>query len=249
MPEKIAVPPEILADLCDGQLPVFSTMGRGIKGDSARVVMLSDSDEETVIKGVSYDEESGETKDEWVSGNLNAGKVALSCQMNPHASPKTFNITLRLIRPGREEWSWTSPNIPYMAASGQDTPGSNIAALYAKNKRTGQVSQDLGKHPEGWTPEQLNIPAPNTPFSANVEFGMKGDVDCPTTLEASAILGISTDDLGSMAARQPPANLKFAPQSGGSAGVELHPETFKEYVDLRCEDLQRQINEIKANQH
>lgn len=58
---------------CDDQLPLFSHVGRGLKGDSFRVDLREPTDYETYLDGVSIDSNTGFETPEWTTSNLNAG--------------------------------------------------------------------------------------------------------------------------------------------------------------------------------
>lgn len=130
---------------CDDQLPTFSHVGRGIKGDSFRV-RVSDPDSciETYLIGESYDEATKTWTTEWQSENINGGELSYAYNFKPNNDPQTFNITFVYRRPhaGKGErvhngpneatencvhhdatdccWSWTTPDIPYFVDTKAD---------------------------------------------------------------------------------------------------------------------------------
>lgn len=105
---------------CSDQLPLISRVGRGIKGDSARVrITGADSADETYLEGGHYDEATKTFVPEWTSGNINGGELTLTHRLNEDGDPRTFTFTLSYRRPGHTEWSWTSPAIPYVIPENQ----------------------------------------------------------------------------------------------------------------------------------
>lgn len=132
--------PDRCADFCDDQLPVFSRVGRGIKGNSSKVEIASDSKCETKLKGMTYDEATKTWSSDWVSENINGGCLSYQYNLRPFTIPQTFTITFIYRRPGRDEWSWTTPAIPYIWQTGDDGQptdpdhmvGSGVATLYIK---------------------------------------------------------------------------------------------------------------------
>lgn len=101
------------ADSCADQLPIYSNIGRGIGGDSFRVVLIQDSDNITKLQGQKYDAAKKEWTPEWTTENLNAGELKYQYVLDPLV-PGTFTIKFMYVRPGYAGWEWTSPAIPYI---------------------------------------------------------------------------------------------------------------------------------------
>ena len=124
-PPRPPVPPEVgpwydhAAPDCDDQLAVFSKVGRGLQGDGYKVEIKYDDNDETYLEGSKYDSASGTWSSEWVTENINGGQ--LSYRINRYASvtPPRFTITFKLSRPGRQEWQFTTPQIPYYVEDGE----------------------------------------------------------------------------------------------------------------------------------
>lgn len=194
--------PDRCADSCDDQLPVFSRVGRGIKGDSSKVEISSDSKCETKLRGMVYDEASKTWSSEWVSENINGGCLSYQYNLRPFTIPQTFTITFIYRRPGRDEWSWTTPAIPYVWQTGGDGEptdpdhmvGSGVATLYIR-KTTEVGWHEKLVYPDGTGPDDFNTPAANEAWTVNLTFGVGGDVDVPNIDDFAKVIGITVEDI------------------------------------------------------
>lgn len=194
--------PDRCAHDADDQLPLISRVGRGIKGDSFKVDIASDSNCETILEGSSLDHATGEWKSEWLSENVNGGCLSYQYVLRPHTVPQTFTITFIYKRPGRKEWSWTTPAIPYIwSASDTGEPedpdhivGSGVATLYIKKTTATEWIEKL-VYPEGTGPEDYNTPAAEEPWTVNLTFGVGGDVDVPNIDDIAKIIGVTVEDI------------------------------------------------------
>lgn len=196
--------PDRCAPDCDDQLPVFSRVGRGIKGDSFKVDIASDSNCETILEGMSFDEASREWTSEWISENINGGCLSYQYVLRPYTIPQTFTITFIYKRPGRKEWSWTTPAIPYiwtMDDDGNKNPGdpdtmvgSGVATLFVKTTTAPEWTEKL-VYPEGTDRDDYNAPDPLEPWTVNLTFGIGGDIEVPNLDDIAKIIGISVDDI------------------------------------------------------
>lgn len=187
---------------CDDQLPMISTVGRGPQGYGYKVE-ISDPDTctETYLEGFLYDPVTGEYKSEWKSENINGGELSYQYNLRPHTIPRTFTITFIYRRPGRCEWSWTTPAIPYVwtldpAGKPDEDPdhvvGSGVATLLVKTCHEGDWNYDptpdefdnetghshherlwYPKGPDGerTTRDQFNAPKAEEGWSATLVFG------------------------------------------------------------------------------
>lgn len=189
---------------CDDQLPVFSRVGRGIKGDSFKVDIASDSNCETILEGMSFDEASREWTSEWISENVNGGCLSYQYVLRPYTIPQTFTITFIYKRPGRREWSWTTPAIPYIWTKdddGNQNPGdpdtmvgSGVATLFVKTTTAPTWTEKL-VYPAGTDRDDYNAPDPLEPWTVNLTFGIGGDIEVPNLDDIAKIIGISVDDI------------------------------------------------------
>lgn len=191
------------ARCCDDQLPLFSRVGRGIKGDGFKVVISDpDTTDETHLEGLSYDEASKEWTSEWISENINGGELRYYYTLRPYTIPQTFTITFKYNRPGRPEWSWTTPAIPYIWTvdedGGKQDPdgivGSGVATLFIRKTTETEWTEKL-LYPEGTTREDFNAPDAMKPWTVNLSFGVGGDVDVPNVDDIAKILGITVEDV------------------------------------------------------
>lgn len=140
----------------DDQIPVFSKVGRGLRGDSAKLELIEDGDLNTYVRGLTYDAATGGWSTEWTSGNINAGKVSMNYMFFPDDDPKTFTMTFRLERPGRQMWEWTTPRIPYTwDEAGHDPISAGPSrGLFVKHIDPAADWFDKMTLPEGMTPDQ-----------------------------------------------------------------------------------------------
>lgn len=196
--------PDRCAPDCDDQLPVFSRVGRGIKGDSFKVEIASDSNCETILEGMSFDEASREWTSEWISENINGGCLSYQYVLRPYTIPQTFTITFIYKRPGRREWSWTTPAIPYiwtMDDDGNKNPGdpdtmvgSGVATLFVKTTTAPEWTEKL-VYPDGTDRDDYNAPDPLEPWTVNLTFGIGGDIEVLNLDDIAKIIGISVEDI------------------------------------------------------
>lgn len=123
------------AEECDDQLPLKARVGRGPKGDSFRVDVDDDTDSEakTELVGELYDEAVKSWLEVWRSKNINGGRLYVSEAVRFKDNPKTFTLTFSYVRPGRKEWSFITPAIPFV----YDDPrrGSDVADMYLKDHK------------------------------------------------------------------------------------------------------------------
>lgn len=205
------VPPDHGADDCDDQLPLIARVGRGLKGDSSRV-RIADPDTcyETHLEGGYYDEADKTFHTEWISENINGGELKYQYNLRPYTIPRTFTITFIYRRPGRCEWSWTTPAIPYIwtvdneDGSVSEKPdhivGSGVATLFVKtvhdaawNERLHYpVDPDTGKP---YPREFFNAPEAEQAWSSTITFGFGGDIEVPDFDDIAKIIGISKEDV------------------------------------------------------
>ena len=196
--------PDRCAPGCDDQLPMISRVGRGIHGDDFRVEIASDAECETTLEGRSYDHATKEWRSEWLSENVNGGCLSYQYVLRPYTIPATFTITFIYRRPGRREWSWTTPAIPYIWTideDGNQNPGdpdtmvgSGVATLFIKNTTDSEWTEKL-LYPDGTTREDYNAPGPMEPWTVNLTFGVGGDIDVPNVDDIAKILGITVEQV------------------------------------------------------
>lgn len=197
------VNPDRGAPGCDDQLPLISRVGRGIHGDGYKVeVDDPDSTCETHLHGYEIDGATGEVKSDWVSENINGGHLSYQYVLRPYTIPQTFTITFVYRRPGRPEWSWTTPAIPYVWTIDEDgnkdqgdgIVGSGVATLFVK-KTTDAAWKEMLLYPEGTTREDFNAPEAEEPWTVNLSFGVGGDIDVPNIDDIAKVLGITVEDI------------------------------------------------------
>lgn len=226
------------ADRCDDQLPLFSQVGRGLRGDGY-VVECHDIDEcTTKLEGFRYNAATNEYTSEWLSQNLNGGHLSYQYNLHPYGDPPTFTITFKYDRPEHpnQEWEWTTPAIPFVL----DALGAGIGTLFIK-KTTDPDWEDLADdvaaitphdiddasgtyekliYPENDERADLNAPLPGDPWTVNLEYGLGGDIDVPNIDDLAKIIGISPAALLALAAEQ------NVPTGSFGTGINV-----KEYID------------------
>ena len=201
---KHRIHPDRCAPDCDDQLPLLSRVGRGIEGDSYKVEISSDSNCETILEGSTFDAATKEWSSEWFSENINGGCLSYQYKLRPGTVPATFTITFIYRRPGRPEWSWTTPAIPYIWTVDEDgnknpgdpdtMVGSGVATVYLK-KTTESAWKDMLVYPDGTTAKDFNTPAAKKPWTVNISFGIGGDIEVPNIDDLAKILGITVSDI------------------------------------------------------
>lgn len=199
------------AECCDDQLPVFSGIGRGLQGDAYKVTIDDpDTTDETHLHGWIVDSRTGEMTSDWVSENINGGELSYQYNLNPFNDPQTFTITFIYRRPGRPEWSWTTPAIPYIWTVNNDgeweSPdsivGSGVATLFIK-KTTDADWKEMLIYPDGTNRDDYNAPDPEEAWTVNIKFGVGGDIEVPNIDDLAKILGISVQDIYDIIADTP----------------------------------------------
>lgn len=256
--------PDRCAPDCDDQLPLISRIGRGLQGDSYKVEIASDSNCETILEGMRFDAASKEWKSEWLSENVNGGCLSYQYVLRPYTIPQTFTITFIYKRPGRKEWSWTTPAIPYVwSASDTGKPadpdhivGSGVATVYIKTTDDPAWTEKL-VYPDGTGPEDYNTPDPNEPWTVNLSFGVGGDVEVPNLDDLAKIIGISVEDIkqiiqGATGVIDGSDNIKdlvddldehihkdlgFNSPDHGDTGAFGGKDSVKEYIDGKLDEL------------
>ena len=231
------------ADRCDDQLPLFSRVGRGLQGDGYFVRVHHDSDNETILEGLTYDPHTGAYTHDWFSDNINGGILSYKYKFYPYTDPKTFTITFKLDRPGYDEaypdnpeqrgWEWTTPAIPWVWDDEATHMLGGVGTLFLK--KTGaptwqnvdisgtpnsiaEAVQMVEKliYPEDTERTEYHAPAPGDPWTVNLTYGIGGDIDCPTTDEFKDHLH---KDLYDNKYDSIPSDLKPLNGDGGDASV------------------------------
>lgn len=188
---------------CDDQLPSIAIFGRGPKGDAAHIKLGNpDSCTETYIEGWETDSQTGEVKSRWRSENINGGELSYQYNLRPYTNPRTFTITFVYRRPGRCEWSWTTPAIPYIWSidedgvkeDGETIVGSGVATLFIKTVHEEEWLEKL-VYPDGTTREDYNAPNPEEAWTVNISFGHGGDIEVPDFDDIAKIIGITKEDI------------------------------------------------------
>lgn len=207
------IPPDHGGADCDDQLPLISRVGRGIAGDDARVRLAEpDTDCETHIEGGYIDNKDGTWHSEWISENVNGGKLMYQYNLRPYTVPRTFTITFIYRRPGRPEWSWTTPAIPYIWTIDQDgnKPGDDPDHIVGSGVSTIFIRAGLDKpwreyleYPEGTTRDDFNAPNQGEAWTSNITFGVGGDIELPNLDDLSKVLGISVNDIKNIIRNHP----------------------------------------------
>lgn len=265
----------------DDQLPIISRVGRGIHGDDYKVEISSDAPCETHLAGSSFDHTTREWTSDWVSENINGGCLSYQYKLRPYTIPQTFTITFIYRRPGRPEWSWTTPAIPYVWSVDDDggkqpgdpdaVVGSGVATLFVKDGKDNPWVEKL-VYPDGTTREDFNAPEQGEAWTANLYFGVGGDIEVPNLGDLALILGITeeqikqiiqgnkgvldgSDHLKDYIDDQDDAHLKDALDhvhqdlgfDGGFLPGDGGDTSVKEYIDGKVSDVRGEIAASNAN--
>lgn len=188
---------------CDDQIPVIANVGRGIEGDTAHLqIAEGDNCSETHLEGWNIDAATGEIHSYWMSENINGGELSYQYNLRPFTDPRTFTITFIYRRPGRCEWSWTTPAMPYIwtldpAGNLDDDPdhivGSGVATLFIRTMHSDWTERL--HYPPGTNRNDFNAPLPEQGWSATIIFGKGGDVEVPDFDDIAKIIGVSKQDI------------------------------------------------------
>lgn len=185
---------------CDDQLPLMAVVGRGIAGDTYRVkISEPDSCTETHLEGEYYDQANKEWHSDWISENINGGELSYQYRLRPYTVPQTFTMTFIYRRPGRCEWSWTTPAIPYiwdMDGDGKpdadEVVGSGVATIFLRAGKDKAWKEYL-VYPDGTTREDFNAPEQGEAWTSNITFGVGGDIEIPNIDDICKVLGITVE--------------------------------------------------------
>lgn len=208
----------------DDQLPAVAAVGRGLQGNGYRV-RITDPDNcvETYLEGLRYDSQTGEWVSEWKSENINGGELSYQYNLRPFTIPQCFTITFIYRRPGRCEWSWTTPAIPYVwDANGDGEPdvdgiiGSGVATFFARTDAVDRQGTIKGtdpddskwnerlQFPDGTYREDFNTPLPGEAWTAYITFGLlHGDVLVPNLYDLAEVVGFESTNVYNVADSQP----------------------------------------------
>lgn len=244
------------ADECDDQLPAIANVGRGPQGDGYYVTIDDpDTCTETYLHGWIKDGITGQIRKDWDSLNINGGELQYQYNLRPYTNPQTFTITFIYRRPGRCEWSWTTPAIPYIwDANGDGDPdvdgiiGSGVGDLYIRTADHDYPDVIDGKYPKddewieklvfptGTTAEDYNSPKPLEAWSVNLTFGLiGGDVLVPNLYDLAAMLGFPATNIYNVCKG---AKGQF---KGGLFSVT--EDTLKDYIDKNDEMLLNHVHD------
>lgn len=269
------IPPDHGAGDCDDQLPLISRVGRGIAGDDARIrIAEPDSDCETHLEGGYFDNKDRTWHSEWISENINGGKLEYQYNLRPYTIPRTFTITFIYRRPGRPEWSWTSPAIPYIwtidgdgGRPGDDPDrivGSGVATLFLRAGDDKPWKEYL-EYPDGTDRDDFNAPEQGDAWTSNITFGVGGDIEIPNIDDLAKIIGITVEDIENivngdtivvggieagnlldLVMRHLHADLGFNQPDHGAEGAFGGHGSVKEYIDAKVDDVSKQNANLKS---
>lgn len=261
----------------DDQLPIVSRVGRGIHGDDYKVEISSDAPCETHLAGSSFDHTTKEWTSEWVSENINGGCLSYQYKLRPYTVPQTFTITFIYRRPGRPEWSWTTPAIPYVWSADDDgnkqpgdpdaVVGSGVATIFVKDGKDKPWVEKL-VYPDGTDREDFNAPEQGEAWTSNLYFGVGGDIEVPNLGDLALILGITEEQIkqiiqGTTGVIGGSDNMKdYIDDQDNKVLDHVHEDlgfddgflpgdggdtSVKEYIDGKASEIQGEVNASKAD--
>ena len=198
------------APSCDDQLPVFSSVGRGLQGDSYKVECFDNKTKDAIeingvlkdlctgtwLEGIFKDAATGKEETEWKSTNVNGGQLWYQYHINIHSNPQTFTITFIYRRAdGNYDWSWTTPAIPFVwdQSNMDDFMSAGVANEWMRTMHT-PWSERL-KFPLGTSRDDYNAPVEEHTWAASTTFGINGDIEVVDLWDLAKILGITEEDI------------------------------------------------------
>lgn len=222
---------------CSDQLPVISTVGQGLTGDSFRV-LISDPDtlSATYLEGQQKDEASDTWSKVWESDNINGGQLTCYHNLRPWSIPQMYTLTFIYRRDNRLEWAFTTPAMPYVwDANGDGEPdvdnlvGSGVGNLFTRTGPNDAWKEQL-KFPPGTTAADFNAPGPEEVWAVSLSFGWGEDIEVPNIYDLAKIIGVDVQVLINI--------LNDVP--GAFDGYD----NLKLYIDAKISNLQTQIDNI-----
>jgi len=141
--------------MAEDQLPLYSRVGRGPKGDSYKVRIASDSESATYLEGLARVNGSNVWTRDWLSENINGGKLSYTLVTNGDADNPEFQITFDYRRDGRTEWTLTTPPIPYDGSGSGEWP--DVAELIDAALEHVHIDMGFGDNLKGDDPNGYTI--------------------------------------------------------------------------------------------
>ena len=243
----------------DDQLPTFSKVGRGIQGDSYRVDVVYDDLDETYLKGFAKDSASGTWSEDWTSENINGGNLTYQFALRRYTIPNTSTIPFDYSRPERGGWTMTTPAIPYVGDADQgillgvstlflrEKSSSSWPSSIADSQTSHTINQSRTRlekllYPNNKVRSEFNAPVPGDPWTVNLQYGIGGDINCPSLTDLAKILGVTPGSIEDLADDPVVPTDTF----GGM--------NVKEYIDNHIggvteDDLEEAINDLSNHIH
>ena len=249
-PEPCPPPPDRCAPACDDQLPIFSRVGRGIKGDDI-TAHVEERDGHIYLVVEQIDGATGEHTI-LIDRAIDGGYLEYEYNLNPFNDPSTFTLTFHYDHPDHElSWDWTTPAIPYMWHVDPETGepvatgiiGSGVSSLFLKKTydewetpsdddtpHTLTEASDVQEkllYPLGWRRSSFNAPNVANPWTVNLSYGIGGDIDAPNLEDISKIIGVDPGFIERIIEeRTVPLEITF-----GDDPVTGDPYNVKNYID------------------
>lgn len=198
----------------EDQLPLFSRVGRGPKGDAFEVLLRKDADGSEHLEGVSTNHLTGESVTEWVSQPIGAGTLSHQYTLSPETG--TFVLSLSYNDPTPERsWNWTSPAIPYAT---EEIDGSSVVRVRSVfTGKLGNKLEEVLNYPEEYNGEH---PVASDDWVAQLTVGLKAtfttdgeDQEIVTIKPDATIPAANADDLSQILGF--PADTTIIPAASG----------------------------------
>lgn len=256
-------------DCADDQIPVFSKVGRGLRGDSAKLELVEDGDLSTYVKGLTYDAATGAWSTDWISQNINAGRMSMHYTFFNDDNPKTFTMTFKLDRPGRDEWTWTTPRIPYVW---DDLDPSMVSfgssqGLFVRDIKNQAANSWIDKmilplkHPEiegsteRYTRDELGLPPIGEPYTNPLTWGVMptgsgsavhGDIPVLSDVQEAQLIGITEAALHDLLRKSPELMSKLAYTLPDPYDDEISGDTILQLFTNVFDDVYGRLGRIEA---
>lgn len=249
-PEPCPPPPDRCAPACDDQLPIFSRVGRGIKGDDI-TAHVEERDGHIYLVVEQIDGATGEHTI-LIDRAIDGGYLEYEYNLNPFNDPATFTLTFHYDHPKHElNWDWTTPAIPYLwhvdpetgEPQATDIIGSGVSSFFikktydewatptdAQTPHTVAEAADIQEkllYPNGWRRSQFNAPDATDKWTVNLTYGIGGDIDAPNLEDIAKIIGMTPDNIEDLVEREIPTQSDAIPSD----------MNVKEYVDALDEHI------------
>ena len=209
-------PVDRCAHECDDQLPIFSRVGRGPKGDSFYATI----DQEN---GVLIVTDQDGNQQQYPLGN---GKLTCAINYNLENNPQTFSMTFVYKEGEVIKWEVTTPNIPFYGQAGDADPYAHVKTIYIMDLNNPNPDwAEYNEYSDDW-PVGRAHPQPGDDWVPCITVG-SGPTEVGGQMVYPDIIIPNTDDL----LQHFHNDLGWGNSAYGDDGKQTHPNTVKEYIE------------------